>query len=77
MAGVEPSYGYAPDERMARVEVGLSNVTATVAGLAAQFSHLSGQVNGRPSWIATTLLTMSAAMNGALLSALVLVLTTR
>lgn len=77
MAALDPVLGYPPDERMARVEVGLANVVATVNGLSSQFTHLSSTVNGRPSWVAATLLTFSAALNGALLSALIVVLTVK
>lgn len=89
--GVPPddvSDGYDQGERLVRVEVGLgllsqqttrleAATSARADQLSAQMDRLERTVNGRPSWAAASLLTASAALNGALGSALVALIVAR
>lgn len=69
--------GYTPDERVTRLEVQMVNNTAQVLGLTHSVDRLADRVAGRPSWAVVTLLSFSAMANGALLTAVIALLSTR
>lgn len=64
---------YTVAERLARVEVSQHLAGAALNKLGEDVTAIRNELSGRPSWAVTALLAASMAGNGALLSALVVI----
>lgn len=69
--------GYIPDERVTRLEVQMASNTTELLGVRLSVDRLVSQINGRPSWALLTILSLSTMANGALVTAVVALLSTR
>lgn len=69
--------GYTPDERVTRLEVQMVSNTTELLGVRLSVDRLVSQINGRPSWALLTILSLSTMANGALVTAVVALLSTR
>lgn len=77
MASVDPPDGYTVNDRLVRVEVGLGLLSSQVGNIGHAVDRLETTVQGRPSWLAATLLSVSTMANGALLTATVALIVAR